>query len=131
MEINNARYWDAEEEAVGSGFAIHPGLIIKNSILPSRNMSVGGLAEAIGVARPGLSKVLNGKRDLTGEMAALIGAALLYPDDVLATMMANHALARAKSALVDRIAAIADVAQDHLDKLIEAANENNKVREAM
>lgn len=127
-------FWDEDDEEIGNGFAVHPGLVLKNSVLPSREMTAVALAEAIGAARPGLSKMLNGRRDLTAEMALKIGAALDYPADALMMMMTNHDLARAraKKDLVDRIAEIAAATYEHLEATrSNAANENYKVRNAM
>lgn len=129
----NNPFWDENDEEIESGFAIHPGLVLKNSILPSRNMTVVALADAIGVARPGLSNMINGKRDLTAEMALKIGAALDYPVDALMMMMTNHDLSRARSKkdIIERIAEIVDARVDVLVNQGYVANENQKVRKAV
>lgn len=88
-------YWDDEDEALdGAAFAQHPGKIIKG-IMEDNNITAVALAEHIGVARPGLNLVLNGKRALTGAMASRIGDALNYPGEMLNTMMARHEFATA------------------------------------
>lgn len=130
------KYWDDDENEVeaGDGFAIHPGLVIKNSILPSRLMTAVDLADMIGTARPGLNNMLNGKRDLTSDVALRISAALEYPADALMTMMTRHDLARtrAKTELVERIAQIAKAASERLTHVkMNVANENRRVRKAV
>ena len=127
-------FWDDGDEELGDGFAVHPGLVLKNVILPSRDMTVVALSDAIGVARPGLSNLLNGKRDLTAEMALKIGAALDYPADTLMVMMTHHDLARARArtSLAKRIAEIVADTHGRLEAAkANVANENNKVRKAM
>src|SRR4051794_18550815 len=47
---------------------LHPGLYIKNQILPS-DISVKAAAELLGVGRPALSNLLNGNAALSPEMA--------------------------------------------------------------
>jgi addiction module HigA family antidote len=46
----------------------HPGTYIKNHVLPT-GLSVKGAAELLGVGRPALSNLLNGKAALSAEMA--------------------------------------------------------------
>jgi addiction module HigA family antidote len=46
----------------------HPGIYIKNHVLPA-GLSVKGSAELLGVGRPALSNLLNGKAALSPEMA--------------------------------------------------------------
>lgn len=50
---------------------LHPGLYIKNQVLPS-GLSVKAAAELLGVGRPALSNLLNGKAALSSEMALRI-----------------------------------------------------------
>jgi len=47
----------------------HPGEILKEDILPALGLSVTQAADQLGVARPSLSKVLNGRAAITPEMA--------------------------------------------------------------
>jgi addiction module HigA family antidote len=50
----------------------HPGLIIKEDILPALNMSVTEAADSLGVTRVALSRVINGKAAISPEMALRI-----------------------------------------------------------
>lgn len=47
----------------------HPGEILREDILPALKLSVTEAAAQLGVARPTLSKVLNGKAAISPEMA--------------------------------------------------------------
>ena len=47
----------------------HPGLTLRDDVLPALGMSVTEAAKALGVARPTLSRVLNGAAAVSPEMA--------------------------------------------------------------
>jgi addiction module HigA family antidote len=47
----------------------HPGETLREDILPALGLSVTEAADQLGVARPTLSKVLNGKAAISPEMA--------------------------------------------------------------
>jgi addiction module HigA family antidote len=47
----------------------HPGETLREDVLPALKLSVTEAAEQLGVARPTLSKVLNGKAAISPEMA--------------------------------------------------------------
>lgn len=47
----------------------HPGETLRDDILPALGLSVTDAAEQLGVARPTLSKVLNGRAAISPEMA--------------------------------------------------------------
>lgn len=50
----------------------HPGETLKEDILPALGLSITEVAEQLGVARPSLSKVLNGHAAISPEMALRI-----------------------------------------------------------
>ena len=50
----------------------HPGETLKEDILPALGLSVTEAAEQLGVARPSLSRVLNGHAAISPEMALRI-----------------------------------------------------------
>jgi addiction module HigA family antidote len=50
----------------------HPGDFIKTEIVEAYGLSVTAAATALGVSRPTLSSLLNGKAGLSGEMALRI-----------------------------------------------------------
>lgn len=47
----------------------HPGLTLRDDVLPALGMTVTDAAQALGVARPTLSRVLNGVAAVSPEMA--------------------------------------------------------------
>ncbi len=48
----------------------HPGDFIRTEVVEAAGLTVTAAAEALGVSRPALSSLLNGKADLSGEMAS-------------------------------------------------------------
>ena len=52
----------------------HPGLILRDDVLPALAASVTEAAERLGVARPTLSRVLNGRAAISPTMALRIEA---------------------------------------------------------
>ena len=50
----------------------HPGDFIRTEIIQPAGLSVTAAAAALKVSRPALSSLLNGKADLSGDMALLI-----------------------------------------------------------
>jgi addiction module HigA family antidote len=73
----------------------HPGERIKAEIFPAK-MSVTKAAELIGVGRPALSNLVNGKASLTADMAARIEKAFGFPRKDLLEMQAQYDLFKAK-----------------------------------
>ncbi len=51
----------------------HPGLIIRDDVLPELQLSVNEAAEQLGVCRVTLSRVINGRSAITAEMALRVG----------------------------------------------------------
>jgi addiction module HigA family antidote len=47
----------------------HPGLTLRDDVLPALGMSVTDAAHALGVTRPTLSRMLNGAASISPEMA--------------------------------------------------------------
>ncbi|KJS04333.1 MAG: LacI family transcriptional regulator [Gammaproteobacteria bacterium BRH_c0] len=52
----------------------HPGLTLRDDVLPALGLTVTGAAEQLGVARVTLSRVLNGHAAISPEMALRIEA---------------------------------------------------------
>lgn len=73
----------------------HPGVRIKAEVIPP-GMSVTKAAELIGVGRPALSNLLNGKAALSHEMAARLEKAFQYPLKDLMKMQAQYEAVQAK-----------------------------------
>jgi antitoxin HigA-1 len=53
----------------------HPGEYIRKNVLPSHRMNITELADHLGVTRPTLSALVNGKSDLSLEMPQRLGMA--------------------------------------------------------
>ena len=51
----------------------HPGLIIRDDVLPELQLSVTEAAEQLGISRVTLSRVINGRSAITAEMALRVG----------------------------------------------------------
>ena len=51
----------------------HPGLIIRDDVLPELQLSVTEAAEQLGISRVTLSRVINGRSAITAEMALRLG----------------------------------------------------------
>ena len=74
----------------------HPGVIIRDEILQPLGLSVTRAANALGVARPTLSKVLNASAALSPEMAIRIEKAFGPKADHLLRVQLAHDLAEAR-----------------------------------
>ncbi len=48
---------------------LHPGLVLRDDVLPALHLSVTQAARQLGVSRPALSRVLNGHAGISPEMA--------------------------------------------------------------
>lgn len=73
----------------------HPGVRIKAEVIPP-GMSVTKAAQLMGVGRPALSNLLNGKAALSPEMAARLEKTFKYPLKELMEMQARYEGAQAK-----------------------------------
>ena len=74
----------------------HPGLFIRTEIIDAWRMSVTAAAAALGVSRPALSSLLNGKSDLSGEMALRIEKAFGVKMDTLMRMQNAYDIAQTR-----------------------------------
>lgn len=74
----------------------HPGEIIRHEVLEPLSLTVTDAAKAIGVTRPALSNVLNGRAALTPEMALRIEKAFGPKMDHLMRMQLAYDLARTR-----------------------------------
>ena len=74
----------------------HPGEFIRTEIMQPLGLSVTAAAEALGVSRPALSSLLNGKADLSGEMALRIEKAFGPKMDSLMRMQSAYDIARTR-----------------------------------
>jgi addiction module HigA family antidote len=81
----------------------HPGPFVKTEVIEPLGLSVTTAAEALGVTRPTLSTLLNGRSSLSPEMALRIEKAFGVPMDTLLRMQTSFDIAaqRAKAAEID------------------------------
>src|SRR5216117_1020047 len=72
----------------------HPGDFIRTEIIEPAGLSVSAAAAVLHVSRPALSSLLNGKADLSGEMALRIEKAFGVKMDTLMRMQSSYDIAR-------------------------------------
>jgi len=68
----------------------HPGDFIRTEIIEPAGLSVTAAAAVLRVSRPALSSMLNGKADLSGDMALRIEKAFGVRMDTLMRMQASY-----------------------------------------
>ena len=74
----------------------HPGDFIRTEIIEPAGLSVTAAATALRVSRPTLSSLLNGKADLSGEMALRIEKAFGVRMDTLMRMQSAYDIAETR-----------------------------------
>lgn len=74
----------------------HPGLFIKKEVLEALSLSVTNAADALGVTRPALSALLNGRAQLSPEMAIRIEKAFGISMETLMRIQNNYDIAQAR-----------------------------------
>src|ERR1700746_2510201 len=74
----------------------HPGELIRTEIIEPLGLSVTAAVKVLGVPRPALSSLLNGKADLSGEMALRIEKAFGPKMDTLMRIQSAYDIARAR-----------------------------------
>jgi len=74
----------------------HPGEFIRTEIIAPTGLSVTAAAAALGVSRPTLLSLLNGKADLSGDMALRIEKAFGVKMDTLMRMQSAYDIARTR-----------------------------------
>jgi addiction module HigA family antidote len=91
----------------------HPGDFIRTEIIQPVGLSVTAAAAALGVSRPALSSLLNGRADLSGDMALRIEKAFGMKMDTLMRMQSSYDIAQTRrregQIRVRRIQLVADV----------------------
>ena len=75
----------------------HPGDFIRTEIIEPVGLTVTAAATALQVSRPALSSLLNGKADLSGEMALRIEKAFGVKMDTLMRMQSAYDIAKTRS----------------------------------
>ena len=74
----------------------HPGDFIRTEIIEPAGLTVTAAARALRVSRPTLSSLLNGKADLSGDMALRIEKAFGVKMDTLMRMQSSYDIARTR-----------------------------------
>jgi addiction module HigA family antidote len=74
----------------------HPGDFIRTEIVQPAGLSVTAAAAALKVSRPALSRLLNGKASLSGDMALRIEKASGVKMDTLMRMQSAYDIARTR-----------------------------------
>jgi addiction module HigA family antidote len=74
----------------------HPGEFIRTEIIEPLGLSVTAAAKVLRVSRPALSSLLNGKADLSGDMALRIEKAFGVKMDTLMRMQSAYDIARTR-----------------------------------
>ena len=74
----------------------HPGDFVKTEIVQAAGLTVTAAARALHVSRPALSSLLNGKADLSGEMALRIEKAFGVKMDTLMRMQSAYDIAQTR-----------------------------------
>src|SRR5713226_138529 len=74
----------------------HPGQFIRMEVIEPLELSVTGAAEALGVTRPALSALLNGRAALSPDMALRIEKAFGPKMDTLLRMQTAYEIAQAR-----------------------------------
>lgn len=75
----------------------HPGTFVRDEIFSPHRLNVTAAARALGVSRVALSNMLNGRADLSGDMAIRIDKAFGVPAATLLRMQAAFDIARAEA----------------------------------
>lgn len=78
-------------------FAVHPGIWLRTEIVEPSGLNVTALAERLGVTRQALSTLLNGRSNLSAEMAIRFEKAFGVKADTMLRMKAAHDLAEARA----------------------------------
>jgi addiction module HigA family antidote len=68
----------------------HPGAFIRTEVLEPYGLSVAAGAAVLGVSRPTLSNLLNGRAGLSGDMALRIEKAFAVPMETLMRMQGSY-----------------------------------------
>jgi addiction module HigA family antidote len=74
----------------------HPGEILKEDVLPELGLTVGQFATHLGISRPHLSKVLNGRAGITAKMDLKLSEALGQPPGLWLRMQTAYDLWQAE-----------------------------------
>ena len=74
----------------------HPGDFIRTEIIEAHDLTVTAAAKVLGVGRPALSSLLNGKASLSGDMALRLEKAFGVDMETLMRMQSSYNIARTR-----------------------------------
>ena len=75
---------------------VHPGEVLKEDVLAEAGLTVARAAEILGVGRPALSAVLNGRASLSPEMALRFEKAFGTSMDLMLKMQLQFDIAKTR-----------------------------------
>ncbi|KHK89064.1 HigA family addiction module antitoxin [Novosphingobium malaysiense] len=81
---------------VHPSFHVHPGPWLRDEMILPRGLSVTRAAEHLGVTRPAMSNLLNGRAGLSADMALRFEKAFGVSADTLMRMQSAYELAQAR-----------------------------------
>lgn len=81
----------------------HPGALLREDVLPALRISVSGAAQAVGVSRQMLHRILAEKAPVSAEMAVRLGKFCGDGPDIWMRMQIAHDVAKAKAAMVEKV----------------------------
>jgi antitoxin HigA-1 len=84
----------------------HPGEVLKDGVFTDSAVTVTEAADALGVTRVALSRVLNAKAGVSAEMAVRLGKWLGSGPEVWINMQSQYDLWKAEQALKRQVAKI-------------------------
>jgi len=74
----------------------HPGEFIRTEIVEAAGLTITAAAKALRVSRPALSSLLNGRADLSGDMALRLEKAFGIRMDTLMRMQSSYDIAQTR-----------------------------------
>lgn len=80
-----------------SSFAIHPGPWLRRNVVDAHHLTVSEAAGHLGVTRPAMSALLNGRAGLSATMALRFEKAFGISADTLMRMQAAYEMAEART----------------------------------
>ena len=69
---------------------VHPGVVLRNSILPALSMPKTALADHLGISRQSLYEILNERRAVTADVAARLARAFGNSTQFWLNLQTNH-----------------------------------------
>jgi addiction module HigA family antidote len=87
----------------------HPGAVLRDDVLPALDMSMSAVAEALGVSRQTLHRILAETASITPEMAIRLGKFLGNGPDLWIRMQVAHDVAKTSIEMADQLKRIPTV----------------------